>query len=566
MRTIRSEHPKPQFYRTDWSCLNGEWQFEIDNGKSGLDRGFYEVSHNFSEKIIVPFCPESKLSGIHHLDFMNAVWYKRTVYIPSEKLTGKVILHFGAVDYYCMVFVNGQKVGSHKGGYSSFKFDITDFVVPGDNVITVYVEDDSRNPYTPSGKQCSQYYLKGCFYTRTTGIWQTVWLEFVPNTYIESIRYYTDAINGSVTMYVNLVGTETLSVQVKYKGKPVGSKILNSVGGSVAFSIELSEIHLWEIGKGRLYDVDLSFGPDRVYSYFGLRSIRLDGKLFLINERPVFQRLVLDQGYYPDGVYTAPSDEALQNDIKLAMAMGFNGARLHQKVFEERFLYHCDRMGYIVWEEYGSWGLDHTKPESIYSILPEWISIVNRDFNHPSIIGWCPFNETWDVNHCKQYDDLIRLTYEITKNLDYTRPCIDTSGNYHVVTDIFDLHDYEQDPVKFKSHYQELAENGKLFDAHAHRQTYQGQPVFISEFGGILWAQSDGWGYGNPPKTEEEFLSRFKGLVDSLLDNPKILGFCYTQLTDVEQEKNGLYTYSREPKFLPEVISKIISRKAAIEE
>jgi hypothetical protein len=244
--------------------------------------------------------------------------------------------------------------------------------------------------------------------------------------------------------------------------------------------------------------------------------------------------------------------------------MGFNGARLHEKVFEERFLYHADRKGYIVWGEYPNWGLDHTYPDAIYGILPEWLEEIERDFNHPSIVGWCPFNETWDQAGRKQFDDLLRLVYKATKSVDFTRPCIDTSGNFHVETDIYDVHDYEQDPEIYIKTFDNV---DTYVDKFKSRQNYDGKlPFFVSEYGGIQWTDKDGWGYGNAPKTKEEFISRLKGLTDVLLDNPNIFAYCYTQLTDVEQEQNGLYTYDRTPKFEPEIIHAILSRKAKIEE
>lgn len=565
----RIEHPKPQFMRKNWLNLNGEWQFEIDNSNSGAERNLFEKTQEFSMKINVPFCPESKLSGIGNVDFMNAVWYKRDFEIDNEQLKGRVVLHFGAVDYEATVYINGKKCGSHKGGYVSFKFDITDYVTAGKNTVTVHAVDDTRSRMVPSGKQCEQYASWGCHYTRTTGIWQTVWLEFTPKTYIKSVKYTTNINNAMVNISAQLCGSGTLVAEAFYDENPVGRVETVSNGGVVNITINLTEKHLWEVGNGRLYDLVLSYGEDRVESYFGLRDICLDGNKFLINGRSVFQRLVLDQGFYPDGIYTAPSDDELRADIERSLAMGFNGARLHEKVFEERFLYHCDRLGYIVWGEYPNWGVDHSYADGIYAILPEWLEVLERDFNHPSIIGWCPFNETWDQNGRKQYDDLLRLVYKVTKATDITRPCIDTSGNYHVETDIYDLHDYEQNPEVFVSHYIPLG-NSNVFDfysAFKARQSYDGKkPFFISEYGGIGWNDKDGWSYGNAPKTAEEFVERFKGLADILLDNKYICGLCYTQLTDVEQEQNGLYTYDRKPKFDPEILKNILSRKAAIED
>lgn len=567
----RNEHPKPQFMRDEWINLNGEWQFDIDNANSGKSRGLFETNTEFPMVINVPFCPESKLSGIEHTDFLNAVWYKRNFNITKEQLKGKVILHFGAVDYEAFVFVNGKEVGSHKGGYVSFSFDITDFVTEGENVIIVNAVDDTRSRHVPCGKQSAKLNSYGCFYTRTTGIWQTVWLEFKPLDYIENVKYYPNITDSSVTINAKLVGNGNFKCEISYKGKPMGSYESYCTSGNVTFNIKLEEAYLWEIGNGRLYDVKLSFSDDTVTSYFGLREVRLDGMKFLINNKSVFQRLVLDQGFYPDGIYTAPSDEVLENDIKMAQAVGFTGARLHEKIFEERFLYHADKLGYIVWGEYPDWGLDHSYADNIYDILPEWMEEVERDFNHPSIIGWCPHNETWILESRKQHDMSVQLVYDVTKALDPTRPCIDSSGGYHIKTDIFCVHNYDQNPETFKANYDKFANEGVLYDAFAHMFTtpmkYKGEAVFVSEYGGIAWdLNGNGWGYGQGPKTIEEFYERFKGLTDALLDNEKLFGLCYTQLTDVEQEQNGIYTYDRKLKFDKNVLKDILSRKAKIEE
>jgi len=563
----RSEHPFPQFERKTWENLNGEWDFEFDFGRSKLETGILQ-REEWERKIIVPFCPESKLSGIEHVDFIPAVWYRRKINITEKQLEGRILLHFGAVDYLTKVFINGKEAGSHKGGYSSFKFDITDLLTEGENTLVVYAVDDVRSPLQPIGKQCREYYSRGCDYTRTTGIWQTVWLEFVPKNYIKSFKIFPDYLNGTVTVSAVVEGNGTFEAKAFYDGKEMGTfskKTEKNVTGEIA----LSEIHLWEVGKGRLYDLELTFGDDEVKSYFGLRNVKLDGYKFLINGKSVFQRLVLDQGFYPDGIYTAPTEEDLINDIKISMDVGFNGARLHQKVFEPRFLYHCDRLGYIVWGEFANWGADYSSYQSLEIFLPQWLECVERDFNHPSIIGWCPFNETWDVEGRRQNDEYIRNIYNATKHVDETRPCIDTSGNFHVETDIFDVHDYDQEPEVIKERYDKLMTEGVLVDKFSDRQHYKGEATFVSEYGGIQWSINPGerdWGYGTAPKTEEEFIARYKGLTDALLDNNRMFGFCYTQLYDIEQEQNGLYYYDRTPKFDTEIFRKINSRKAAIED
>ena len=569
----RSEHPKPQFRRDGWMNLNGQWAFEIDNGRSGKARGLHQADAQLSDTILVPFCPQSELSGVNHKDFLYGVWYRRTFELTKERLSGRVVLHFGAVDYRCEAFVNGVSVGTHTGGYVSFCFDVTGAVREGENVVAVYAEDDERDPLIPRGKQSELFYSHGCDYTRSTGIWQTVWLEFLPEIHIEKIRIFPNVETGSFDVEALLKGAGALAVEASYEGRPMGAAGVKADGGLVRLHLPLQETHLWELGCGRLYDLKLTYGADTVQSYAGLRSVRLDGYRFLLNGKSVFQRTVLDQGFYPDGIYTAPSDQALENDVRLSMACGFNGARLHEKIFEERFLYHCDRLGYMVWGEFPNWGLDVTRPDAVYSVLPEWLEEVERDFNHPALIGWCPFNETWDLDHRKQDDNVLRAVYLATKSADPTRPCIDTSGNYHVVTDIYDVHDYEQNVEIFKNHYDELANGGELWDQVNHRgtgvrQQYDGKlPVFISEYGGIGWTKEEkAWGYGNMPKSEEEFIERFRGLTSTILNNPRIMGLCYTQLTNVEQEQNGLYTYDRQPKFDVKIFKDILTQKAAIED
>lgn len=566
----RPEHPQPQMQRDTWMSFNGEWDFSFDFGKSGMDRKWQKRTE-WEQKIIVPFCPESKLSGIGYTDFIPAVWYHRTFYLTEEQKKGRVLLHFGAVDYKCQVWLNDQKAGIHKGGYSSFCMDITKFIRPQENHLVVFAEDDNRSGKQPKGKQSSLYYSQGCDYTRTTGIWQTVWLEFVPEDYIKKLWFYPNLKEKSLTIKALVKGHGTLKAEAYYQGKLCGNGQVCSESNNIMVTIPLSELHLWESGAGRLYDLELQFGEDHVKSYFGMREILIEGEYFLINGKKVFQRLVLDQGFYPDGIYTAPTEQALIHDIEISMAAGFNGARLHQKVFEPRFLYHCDRLGYLIWGEQGNWGMDYSNPEALENFLPEWMEVLERDFNHPAIVGWCPFNETWDYEGRKQRDTLLEIVYRMTKMYDTTRPCIDTSGNFHVITDIYDLHDYEQNPEIFAQRYQSFADGGELQENHPDRQKpIKGVPVFISEYGGIKWdaekKQQDGWGYGEAPEREEDFIARYRGLTDALLDNPHMFGFCYTQLYDVEQEVNGLYTYDRRAKFDMSVFRKINCRKAAIEE
>ena len=587
----RPEHPNPQMVREQWLNLNGSWDFEMDFEKTGLKRELFKAP-GLSGKIRVPFCPESRLSGIGYTDFIPAVWYKRSFRLPEDWKGLGTLLHFGAVDYDAQIWVNGRPAGFHRGGYSSFTLDITDYLLSGeDNLITVYAEDDVRTGLQPGGKQSVERLSSGCCYTRTTGIWQTVWLEGVPKTYVSGIKLIPDPENACVHITGQIhggTGNESLEATALYEGRGCGTGRGLLSGNQIKLTLKLSEVHLWGPGQPSLYDLKLTLfkdsqALDEVKSYFGLRTVVIRGKKILINSKSVFQRLILDQGFYPEGIYTAPSEEDLKKDIEISMEMGFNGARLHERAFEPRYLYWADKLGYLVWGEHANWQLDITTSMGLERFLPEWMELVERDYNHPAIIGWCPFNETWDkatVNEktgekeqVRQDDQVLASVYRATKLLDPTRPVIDTSGNFHVETDVFDVHDYEQNPELFKAHYEPMKNGGEAFVTFPDRQSYAGQPYMVSEYGGIWWnpgqLDEEGWGYGGTesrPKSQEAFLARYEGLTGALLDNPSITGFCYTQLYDVEQEVNGLYTYDRKAKFKTELLHAINSRPAAIEE
>jgi len=556
MSIPRPEYPRPQLVRPKWQNLNGQWKFEMDHGKSGRARKLYETDE-LSKEIIVPFCPESSLSGIGYTDFMACVWYCREFKRPENWDNGRVLLHFGAVDYHAEVWVNGKSAGRHRGGYVPFTLDITQLLTSEQNIITVCAEDDVRCKDQPRGKQSEEFYSSGCTYTRTTGIWQTVWVEYVPCSYIKSYKLVPDVDNSRALIDVKLSrwwDSGEVTARAFFDGKEVGNVSHKFAGETAKVVLDLTELHLWSMETPNLYDLEISCGDDCIKGYFGMRVISFKDNCMTINGKKVFQRLVLDQGFYPDGIYTAPSDEALKKDIELSKAVGFNGARLHEKTFEPRLLYHADKMGYIVWGEFGNWGLDISRPSGLESIMSEWMTQLERDFNHPSIVGWCPFNETQK----NQISSTLQLIYDLTKAYDPTRPVIDTSGWTQVVedVDIYDVHDYDQDPEAFKKRYETLPNNGE-------------QPFFVSEYGGTWWnvdGDNSGWGYGKSPETLEAFYERYRGLTLSLLNNPQICAFCYTQLTDVEQEQNGIYTYDRRQKFDTGVLYEINTTPAAIEQ
>lgn len=503
-----------------------------------------------------------------------------------------MLAHFQAVDHDATVWCDGVEVARHRGGWTPFTADLGE--VAGQEITLVVRARDPRDGAQARGKQSDRYENYGCLYTRTTGIWQTVWLEPVPESRLERPRITPQVADGSFVIEVPLTGPRR-GLSVKARLTDDAGEVAHAVArADLDFSVRLTltvpedRRRLWSPDDPFLYDIALELVDesgnvvDAATSYAGLRSVTIDGKAILLNGRPVFQRLVLDQGYYPDGILTAPSDEALVRDIELAKAAGFNGARLHQKVFEERFLYHADRMGYLCWGEFGDWGCnvgkdgDNQQPGATY--ITQWLEAVERDYSHPCIVGWCPLNETTQRLHDRitVLDDVTRGMFLATKAADQTRPVLDASGYSHRVreSDVYDSHNYEQDPQKFAEAMAGLA-HGKPFvnrgsgDAEI-SLPYGGQPYFCSEFGGIWWNPDAGpdeysWGYGERPRSVEEFYSRFEGLVAALLDDPNMFGYCYTQLTDVYQEQNGIYRFDRSEKFDMERIRAAQCRPAAIE-
>jgi hypothetical protein len=631
----RPEYPRPQLVRDDWLNLNGRWDFEIDRGDSGLERGLLE--RELAGSIVVPFAPESVASGVGDTDFLEAVWYRRAVSIPAEWAGKRVLLHVGACDHDATVWVNGTELGRHRGGFTSFTVDLGDAVTAGGQAVIVIRARDSRHGVQARGKQSTFYANSGCHYTRTTGIWQTVWLEAVPPVSIRALRILPNLGTGSFTVTASLSANRAghvLQLDLSDGDDPSAADDIVTTATTAAdldlapqatLTVPADRVRHWSPQDPHLYGLRATLLDrdgvvvDSVRSYAGLRSVAIDGNRLLLNGTPVFQRLVLDQGFWPDTLMTAPSDDALVRDIQLAMAAGFNGARLHQKVFEERYLYHADRLGFLVWGEFGDWGAsgqgptgDNQRPTA--SFVTQWREVLQRDINHPSIVGWCPLNETHQLWHDRitVLDDVTRAMFLATKLADPTRPVIDASGYSHRVpeTDVYDSHDYEQDPARFAARQAGLAAGRPYTNRHAEGEYstgYRGQPYFVSEFGGISWArpgggagsggapgsdsgpdrdgrhdsgatsagdgathaapepEGDGWGYGARVADEEEFYTRFAGLVAVLRDDPDMFGYCYTQLTDVFQERNGIYRFDRSRKLDVDRIRAIQQQPASYE-
>jgi len=582
----RPEYPRPQFERNEWINLNGKWSFDFDFSKSGKERSLF-TTEEFEKSIIVPFCPESPLSGVNYKDFINAVWYQRKISVPAEWSGKRILLNFGGVDYKSTIYINGKEVFTHYGGSSSFSIDITSYVTAGstDNLV-VYAEDDLRSRLQTSGKQSHRLYSYSCLYTRVTGIWQTVWLEAVSKGGLKSCRITPDLDNKQFVfepVFYDLNGENSFKVRILDGNKEVFSKQAPASNSTVVFTA-LKNIKTWSPESPFLYDIEFSVinakGQviDKVKSYGGMRKVELRGNTFYLNNEPYFQRLVLDQGYYPDGQWTAPDDAQLRRDIELSKEAGFNGARLHQKVFEQRYYYWADKLGYLTWGESASWGMDWTSPIAARNMITEWEECIYRDYNTPSLVAWSPLNEAWQDDVDGQRVRLTTDLYFITKRLDRTRPVAAASGGYHTgFTDIFAEHTYTQDPVQLhRQLYSE--ENGPYVRRVERSAPYRGEGYMIDEFGGIQWIkemktpeisdEKEFWGYGVPPKTIEEFYKRLEEQVNVILSFDHITGFCYTQIVDVELEKNGIYTYDRDKKFDMERIHKIFtkSREQAKEE
>ena len=576
----RPEYPRPQFVRDLWLNLNGQWDFMRDPNNRGLEEKWFK-NPNFDTQIQVPFVFQAKLSGVEDKTPTDRCWYHRKFELPQEMSGKQVILHFGAVDYQCRVYVNGELVGTHESGHTPFGFDITHYLTGGaQQSLTLWVYDPLTDETIPRGKQYWREKSESIWYTPTTGIWQTVWLEAVEKTHIKNVRFTPDYDNGTVQVEADIAGdyadTE-FSAAIEFNGQMVVWNAISVTGPCVRMTFDLFDKRIaklfpkgfepvWRPESPNLFDVKLQLTRgditlDEVDSYFGMRKIHTENGRVFLNNRPYYQKLVLDQGYWPDGLLTAPTDDDLKNDILLAKEMGFNGCRKHQKVEDPRFLYWADKLGFLVWGECAA--AQCFCNDAVTRLTKEWMEIIERDYNHPCIVTWVPYNESWGVfraNANVQEQSHLNAMYYLIKALDPTRLVVSNDGWEMTVTDIVSVHNYshghEHETAKYAAFKQNIATADALINTlHCGRYVFargyghRGEPILLTEFGGVSYkaGETAGWGY-TTAQSPEHLLADLARIWDAIAASESLHGYCYTQLTDVEQEINGLLTYDRKPK------------------
>jgi len=587
----RPEYPRPQFVRADWLNLNGEWEFAFDDDNRGRELGWH-FGLELEKRIVVPFPYQSELSGINDKSIHEYVWYSRSFEIPPEWRGHNLLLHFGAVDYRTTVWLNGKEVGHNHGGQVPFQFNIAPYLSTETNRLTLRVED-RQNPRQPRGKQSTTGRPHDIDYYCTTGIWQTVWLERVPPLRIEDIKINSSARLGIIEINVLLHAPAArwqLEAEALFDGVVVARTRADTTAAASRLILEIPEARSWSPESPHLYELRIRLFEndmllDEVSSYTGLRDIELREGSVWLNDKPVYLAMVLDQGYWPESYLAAPSDASMRSDVEWIKRFGFNGARKHQKIEDPRWLYWCDRLGLLVWEEMPNAREWSSQAEE--RLAAEWKRAVQRDHNHPCIIAWVPVNESMGFpklrqHHPGQFAFLERMV-AMTRQLDPIRPVIDNDGWEHTdITDICAIHDYTPTAALLRERYQEASGGGAL-PPHVWignkplfvlGSRYRGQPVMLTEVGGFLMTPPD-----VPPEkrdllyrfygsvgTPEELLAKYRDLMEGIAALRFVAGFCYTQLTDIEQEINGLLTYDRRPKIPPEKIAEIHRTLFALQE
>ncbi|MDR0832410.1 MAG: glycoside hydrolase family 2 [Bacillales bacterium] len=568
---LRAEYPRPTFKRTSWILLNGVWNFDFDDENIGLKNKYYN-SNLLKQKINVPFAYQSKLSGINKQEQHYIMWYQKDFKVNISNK--RYILFFNRVDYYASVYLNGYHLGDHEGGYSRFSFDITDYLKEN-NTLTVRVED-YNNQRQPRGKQCYDEPNR-CWYQATSGIWQSVWIEEVGSNYFKDAKFVSDIhkneVEATISTYTN---KGSISLSISYQGKVVSKQIIDikSNESKVVVVIKpndyIDKLYYWSVNEPNLYDVTLELlvadkVEDRVETYFAFREIKVVEGRILLNDIPIYQKLVLDQGYFDDGDLTPSKVELFKKDIEYCQEFGFNGARKHQKIEDEYYYYYADILGFLVWAEMPS-AYEFSSFE-ISKLSEQYLNIINELSNHPCIIVWVPLNESWGLNKIlkdKQQQDYAKALYYLTKAIDKTRLISNNDGWEQVdETDIIGVHDYAKDGSDFLNKYQ-LANIENCYPMHrrlfAYGAKYLNQPLIMSEFGGITIQDNkvlkDCWGY-NLPLSKEEFQKTLKNLIDNI-KLAYFVGYCYTQLSDVKQEVNGLLDKDHNPKIEPKLVKDIL--------
>ena len=586
MKCYIKDYPRPQFIRKQWQNLNGKWNFTFDDNDKGETEGYFKDFPK-NRKINVPFTYETKLSEIEDESIHYIVWYNRKINISKEQLqNNKIILNFEGSDYKTKIWINGNYIGENVGAYSRFSFDIENYVIQGENDITIKVED-SLSKDQPRGKQRYKKESWKCWYIQTTGIWKTVWIEWVSKKYLKSIKNTPEMNKVHLEIETNLLETDFekrnyyIEIEISFAGQILNKtkELLNANYQKVEMNIVQGGVkHIlqqWSTNQPNLYDINYKlYCEDKVIdivdSYFGVRDISIKGNEIYLNGEQLYLKLILDQGYWKQSHLTPPNEESLIKDIESVLRFGYNGIRKHQKIEDERFLYWCDVKGVLVWSEMANcYNFDDN---SLQNFTNEWIKVVKQNYNHPSIITWVPINESWgvpEVGICKKQQNFINSLYYLTKSIDNTRLVISNDGWEHTISDIITIHDYKQDYELLYEEYTDeerkvlnnLKEYNGKHSLFVNGYKYEGQPVIMSEYGGIAIYSGEGWGYGKQVKDEKEFIDRFTKLTKSIKNIPYISGYCYTQLTDVQQEINGLMDSERNYKIDSNIIRNVNNKK-----